>query len=169
MRTRIRQGLATIAIGVVFTALATTRLGAEEPVPALPATAPAASILPKPALVLIGLEYYTAGGKEWTRYKYAVANRGEYPNELFAPAPDLPPCGTNTNSSRTWVDFYDKDGKRLYGFCALQSRDHLNGIWFALEISVAPPKSVYIELNDRKTDTVYKSNLAPTNRDPRLP
>lgn len=184
----IRQGLATIAAGVVF-ALALTGCGAEEPAPAPPATAqvapaapvpapvvapaapvpaPVVSMPPKPALVLTGLEYYAAGGKEWTRYRYAVTNRAEYPDELFAPAPDLAPCGNNTNASRTWVDFYDESGKRLYGFCALEKSDSLDGIWFAVETSVAPPKMVYIKMTDRKTDTVYQSNLAPTNRDPRL-
>ena len=66
------------------------------------------------------------------------------------------------------MDFYDESGKRLYGFCALAKSDNLGGIWFAVETSVAPPKMVYIKMADRKTDTVYQSNLAPTNRDPRL-
>ena len=120
--------------------------------------------LPDPVLSLDGLEYYQTGGKEWTRYKYRVDNFAAYPNELFAPSPDLPPCGTNTKASRTWVDFYDETGKRLYGFCALGNSDSLNNIWFAVETSVAPPDLVYIVLHDRKTNTTYKSNLAPTTK-----
>ncbi|MDT5059710.1 MAG: hypothetical protein QOH63_169 [Acidobacteriota bacterium] len=118
--------------------------------------------LPNPMLYLTGQEQYQAGGKQWVRYKYAVDNFDAYPNEMFAPAPELPPCGANAKSSRTWVDFYDQRGKRLYGFCALTSHNGLNEIWFALETDVIPPSYVYIEMNDRKTNTKYKSNLADT-------
>jgi hypothetical protein len=118
--------------------------------------------VPNPVLILTGLESYSANGKQWIRYKYMVFNLDNYPNEMFAPAPELPPCGTNTKASRTWVDFYDSRGKRLYGFCALNSHDGLADIWFAMEEGVIPPSYVYIELNDRKTNTKYKSNLADT-------
>ncbi|HEV7860570.1 MAG TPA: hypothetical protein VGO91_18270 [Pyrinomonadaceae bacterium] len=118
--------------------------------------------LPNPVLLFIGQEDYDANGKHWTRYKYTVDNLANYPNELFAPAPDLPPCGQNTKSSRTWVDIYDSRGKRLYGFCALANHDGLGQLWFALESDVIPPSWIYIEMNDRKTTTKYKSNLAET-------
>jgi hypothetical protein len=118
--------------------------------------------LPNPILVFTGQDVFETGGKQFIRYKYLVFNYDVYPNDLFAPAPDLPPCGKNTKSSRTWVDFYEQRGKRLYGFCALNSHDGLNELWFALEIDVIPPSYVYIELNDRKTNTKYKSNLADT-------
>jgi hypothetical protein len=118
--------------------------------------------LPNPVLYLIDQQHYTANGKQWTRYMYAVLNFDAYPNEMFAPAPDLPPCGTNAKSSRTWVDIYDQRGKRLYGFCALGKGQDLNKIWFSLEEDVIPPSWIYIELNDRKTNTKYKSNLADT-------
>jgi hypothetical protein len=117
---------------------------------------------PNPILYLKLLEYYQANGKDFVRYRYGVFNSAEYPAEMFAAAPDLPPCGQNTKSSRTWVDFYDQSGKRLYGFCALAKPDDLNSIWFALEETALPPSYVYIELNDRATNTKYKSNLADT-------
>ncbi|HYH86298.1 MAG TPA: hypothetical protein VEX60_12665 [Pyrinomonadaceae bacterium] len=118
--------------------------------------------LPNPQLYLTGLEYYETGGKQWTRYRYSVDNREAYPSEMFAAAPDLPPCGTNTKASRTWVDIYEQSGKRLNGFCAFGKPDDLSKIWFALEVGVVPPSWIYIELNDRKTGTKYKSNLAET-------
>jgi hypothetical protein len=118
--------------------------------------------LPNPMLVFIGQEPYESGGKQFTRYKYAVDNRADYPDALFAAAPQLPPCGANTKASRTWVDIYDSTGKRLYGFCALSKHDDLSLIWFALETGVVPPSWVYIELHDRQTDTKWKSNLAET-------
>lgn len=118
--------------------------------------------LPNPIFILTGLEYYTTGGKNWKRYRYEVFNREAYPNTLFAAAPELPPCGSNKNSSRTWVDIYEQSGKRLYGFCALTNTDGLAQLWFALEEDVLPPSWVYVELTDRKTNTKYKSNLAET-------
>ena len=118
--------------------------------------------LPNPVLVFTGQEVYQAGGKQWIRYKYVVDNFMAYPNELFTASPDLPPCGNNTRSSRTWVDIYEQNGRRLYGFCALNSNNGLNELWFALEEGVLPPSWIYIELNDRKTNTKYKSGLAET-------
>lgn len=121
-----------------------------------------AQSLPNPVLEFNGVEPYEASGKQWLRFRYSVHNRQQYPDALFAPAPDLPPCGTNSNSSRTWVDFFDQTGKRLYGFCALGSSDALGQIWFALEQDVLPPSWIYIEMTDRKTGSKYKSNLVET-------
>lgn len=120
--------------------------------------------LPNPVLEFFDSEVFETGGKQFTRYRYGVHNRAAYPDELFAPSPDLPPCGRNTNASRTWVDLYDMNGRRLYGFCALGKSDDLNRIWFALERDVIPPSWIYIELNDRKTNAKYKSNLAETTQ-----
>ena len=118
--------------------------------------------LPNPVLYLSGTEAYQANGKQWIRYKYDVFNKADYPADFFAAAPALPPCGKNTKASRTWVDFYDQQGRRLYGFCALAKPADLGTIWFALEDGVIPPSWVYIELTDRQTNTKYKSNLADT-------
>ena len=118
--------------------------------------------LPNPVLVFVGTEFYQASGKTFARYRYEVHNRDSYPDSLFAAAPALEPCGANTNASRTWVDFYDGRGKRLYGFCALKTHNDLEGIWFGLEADVVPPSWVYIEMTDRQTGTKYKSNLADT-------
>lgn len=117
---------------------------------------------PNPVLIFTGAEYYTTGGKNFVRYRFDVFNKDAYPNDMFAAAPALPPCGTNTNSSRTWIDIFDQRGKRLNGFCAIGKPGNLNGIWFAIEEGVVPPSWIYIELNDRQTSTKYKSNLAET-------
>jgi len=60
------------------------------------------------------------------------------------------------------VDFFDAAGNRIYGFCALGSPQDLGKIWIAYEEGTIPPSYVYIELNDRQTNTKYKSNLADT-------
>ena len=118
--------------------------------------------LPKPVLVYVVQEPYETGGKLWTRYRYAVANAAAYPDQIFAASPNLPPCGKNTKAARTWVDFFDKNGKRLYGFCALGSHNDLSRLWFALERDAVPPSWVYIEMTDRQTNMKYKSNEAET-------
>ena len=118
--------------------------------------------MPTPVLALLGQEPFQAGGKQFIRYRYFVANAESYPDTLFAQSPNLPPCGQNTKASRTWVDFFDKAGKRLNGFCALGSHNVLNGIWFALDAAVIPPSYVHIEMTDRQTNTKVKSNDADT-------
>ena len=122
----------------------------------------AAPVLPNPILYFLGAEYVELNGKQITRYRFDVANKDQYPDDMFAASPALPPCGKNTKAARTWVDLYDQSGKRLNGFCALGKSADLNGIWFGLETDVIPPSYIYIELNDRKTNTKYKSNLADT-------
>lgn len=134
----------------------------ESPAPRIAATPASGGPIPKPVLYLMEQQPYTANGKNWIRYRYDVLNKADYPAEMFAAAPSLPPCGSNTNASRTWVDFFDSTGKRLYGFCALSKPADLGKIWFAMEEGVIPPSYVYIELNDRQTNTKYKSNLADT-------
>ena len=121
------------------------------------------ALIPNPVLYLTATEFYTTGGTNFIRYRYDVLNKADFPAELFAAAPALPPCGLNTKASRSWVDFYDQRGKRLYGFCALGKPADLNGIWFAMEEGLVPPSWVYIEINDRQTNTKYKSNLAETS------
>ena len=60
----------------------------------------ASPVPPNPVLYLIGQESFSTGGKQFTRYQYDVLNKDSYPADLFAAAPNLPPCGTNTKSSR---------------------------------------------------------------------
>ena len=121
-----------------------------------------APVLPNPMLYFLGAEYVTINGKQFTRYHYDVLNKDQYPDNMFAASPNLPPCGANTKAARTWVDIYNQAGKRLNGFCALGKSADLGTIWFALETDVIPPSYVYIELNDRQTNTKFKSNLADT-------
>jgi hypothetical protein len=122
--------------------------------------APAQAVPPNPILYLTGTEFYTAGGQNFIRYRYDVFNKDQYPAAMFAAAPALPPCGNNHNASRSWVDFFDQAGHRLYGFCSLGGPNDLGQIWFALPEGQVPPSYVYIEITDRQTNTKYRSNLA---------
>ena len=119
--------------------------------------------LPNPILYLETTEPYTANGQNFVRYQYDVFNKEAYPAAMFAAAPTLPPCGSNTNSARTWVDFFEaRSGRRLYGFCSLGRPQDLGSIWFSTPEGEIPPSYVYIELIDRQTGTRYRSNLADT-------
>ena len=123
----------------------------------------APAIPPNPVIYLTGTEVVQEGGKTFIRYHYDVFNKDQFPTEMFAAAPNLPSCGKNTKSSRTWIDLYAQTGKRLYGFCAISKPADLNQLYFALEQGTVPPSYIYIELNDRQTNTKYKSNLAETS------
>ncbi len=119
--------------------------------------------LPNPILYMTGIEFYTVNGTDFIRYRYDVFNKAAYPAAMFAPAPGLPPCGNNANSSRTWVDFFEnRTNRRIYGFCALSNPSQLGSIWFALPEGQIPPSYVYIKMIDRQTNTTYQSNLADT-------
>jgi hypothetical protein len=121
-------------------------------------------IIPNPVLVFNGQTLSRIKGKKLTRYNFFVENLADYPKEVFAAAPNLPPCGANRKAARTWLDFYDGTGQRLNRFCALSGPADLKAIWFDLDRDVIPPSYVYIELNDRQTNTKYKSNLAETTQ-----
>jgi hypothetical protein len=119
----------------------------------------ASNTIPNPRLVFQGSEPSTVRGKNFIRYKLSVANSEAFPAKLFQSASDLPPCGLNKNSSRTWVDIHNGEtNERLYGFCAFSSPQNLNSLWFSVEKGQTPPKSVYIVLTDRRLNKTYRSN-----------
>ena len=128
------------------------------------AAAAKSASLPVPKLKFVGTEAYEANGFDFTRYKFEVTNKTKFTKELFAASPDLPACGENPNASRTWVDLYDGDGKKLYWFCAFTGPEDLGNLWFALTGDKPPPKAVYIEMTDRKTGATIKSNRASTTK-----
>jgi hypothetical protein len=119
--------------------------------------------LPNPDLRFVGIEEYEVRGERFKRFNLRVENWGAYPVELFAPAPDLPPCGANTNSSRTWVDILDAEGRKLYGFCAVRSAESLQRLWFAVPVSQTPPAAVAVALRDRRQNLLYRSQIVATH------
>ena len=119
--------------------------------------------LPDPEIVIQGTEdYVDYYGNNYTRYLISVINWPDYPDEMFASSPGLPPCGLNTGASRTWVSIYSGDGSYIYGFCALSSSEHLDDIWFGIPQGDIPPKCIYITLTDRLCNETYTSACVPT-------
>lgn len=120
--------------------------------------------LPNPVIQATGSE---PGGPGSTRYFFRVTNWYSYPDEMFEPAPDLPPCGDNENASRTWLDIFNAvTHERVYGFCGLGAAQNLHeGLWVSFPTGETPPP-VYITLTDRRCDTVYTSNNILLRNDP---
>ncbi len=85
-----------------------------------------------------------------------VQNWSDYSNDIFQAAPELPPCGLNKNSSRSWIDIYNaKTNTRVYGFCAFDKNINLKDIWF---LPSTRHGQVYIIIKDRGCNKSYKSN-----------
>jgi hypothetical protein len=116
--------------------------------------------MPIPQLATNGTEDYSGSdGHPYTRYRLTIANSADYLPELFAEAPNLPPCGLNTSASRMWVFiFRAADSSYIYGFCALPTPSDLAQIWFAVPFGTDPPPGVYVTLTDRLTGQVVRSN-----------
>lgn len=146
----------SILMAAMLAAMAVTYSAFIQPAPAV------AQSVPNPVLKLTSIEAYTTPSGEFLRYRYDVTNKASYPAAMFAASPNLPPCGNNANSARSWVDFFDQDGKRLYGFCALTKPDDLGSIWFAVPRAQRAPTMVYIEIIDRQTSQRHRSNFAAT-------
>ncbi len=95
-------------------------------------------------------------------YSLEVSNVDMIPDELFASAPDLDPCGGNTESSRTWVRIYDIYGGVLKQYCAFSSAGDLNMMNFSLPVGDTTPLAVYAELEDRRCGITYTTTIADT-------
>ncbi|MDF2773383.1 MAG: hypothetical protein K0S86_2878 [Geminicoccaceae bacterium] len=114
--------------------------------------------LPAPQLVV---ESGVIDGFGNNMYDLAVTNYASFPDYLFSPAPDLEPCGLNTNSPRTWVEIFSgDDDTRLFGFCNFSEAVHLNTAWFVVQPGETVPQTVYMTLTDRKCGITYTSNKA---------
>lgn len=112
-----------------------------------------------PELLFTKKENSNVRGQNFTRFFLSVKNWELFSNDLFTPAPTLPPCGLNKNASRTWVDIFNENGKRLNGFCGLYSNESLKGLWFSIAENQTLPKNAYIALTDREKNKTYTSNV----------
>lgn len=113
--------------------------------------------VPTPALEFLWKE--ESEGKDYIDYHLAISNWEQFPADLFVSAPDLPACGLNTDSSRTWVHIYNaQDESYIYGFCAFSDPKALQWIWFAVAAGETPPEAIYVTLIDRRKDMIFRSN-----------
>jgi hypothetical protein len=120
--------------------------------------------IPSPKLSFVGTQDVINGENTRTIYWLSVDNRAEFADELFEESPDLPPCGRNTKSSRSWIQVNDSGGGQLYAFCAIKSTSELNKLSFTVRKDDIVPELVYIVITDRKTKKKYSSNLISTKK-----
>jgi PKD repeat protein len=117
--------------------------------------------LPAPQIVLRGREDYTVDEVEYTNFRLSVVNRDDYAG-LFYLTLNLPPCGLNTNASRTWVEMYDNNNEYIYGFCGFYSESSLHELRFSIRKD-DPIESVHVILVDRECGVSYTSNTIVLN------
>jgi hypothetical protein len=111
--------------------------------------------LPTPKIAFLG----KANEPTVIRYTFTVTNRSLFSNVFFTPSPNLPPCGLNNNSARTWLDIFNSNGATLYGYCALKTNADMAKLSFAVLKASPQPKAFYITMTDRLCKVTKKSNV----------
>lgn len=114
--------------------------------------------MPKPKLKLVGVTDGMNNGFAVKVYELEVVNRVEISDEFFIAAPALPPCGTNADSSRTWINLYDEKSVRIYGWCTIRTNGELASLRFMMRAADNPPKKLFIDLMDRAEGVILRSN-----------
>ena len=115
----------------------------------------------KPQLGFIRAEDFTEKGRMLRMYTVEIVNRSEFDDELFAASPELPPCGLNANSSRTWINIYADDGHRIYGWCGIRSNAELSSLKFILPVDQPQPAKLYVDFVDRRNGKIVRSKKVP--------
>ena len=113
--------------------------------------------LPKPKFGFVRVSEHVNDGVAYRMYAVEVANRGKYDNDLFVPSPKLPPCGRNANASRTWLNIYNGNGTRIYGWCAINANGELASLKFNIPSANPQPRSLFTEFIDRHTRKISRS------------
>lgn len=120
--------------------------------------------LPKPELAFVRSFVVAENTREIRNYFFEIVNRDEFSDDLFVRTDELPPCGINPRASRTWLNFFDGDGNRIYGHCVINGKKQLELIGFGRPKEDEPPRSVYVEFYDRVTGETVRSNVVDTPR-----
>ena len=121
--------------------------------------------IPSPKLKVVEKVEHEKDNRKFTTFRLTITNWEKFPAEMFEESPNLPPCGKNKNSSRTWVEIYSAKHKRLYGHCAIKSPMGLiNQLSFTIPEGEKIPKKAYVIFNDRKLNKYYKSKSASVKK-----
>lgn len=112
----------------------------------------------KPILQFTKKEAQVIRGNRFTRIYLSIQNWDAFPDDLFRASPELPPCGQNRNASRTWLNIFNAEGQRLYGYCGFGKNENLQNFSFAIRAGQPLPSACYVELLDRKLNKKYVSN-----------
>jgi len=151
---------------------------APEPLrPSAPAAAPSASTaapqaappaveekkpreLPVPVLEVTGAETMDSGSMKITRFYLSLKNWADYPDELFAPMPDSPPCSFDTTPTRIQVIVWSEDQRPLTTYCNVPDRGLLRRLQvMARTQGESSPKRVYVTVEDRRALRTMRSEV----------
>ena len=125
--------------------------------------------MPIPKLVFSHIYLHPIGEHKAVWFYMTISNWADYPDELFEAAPNLPPCGANTNSSRTWVNIKNSsDNSFVYGYCGFNSPSWLRQIHLPTIMGESPPPWVYVTVWDRLNNKNYRSNSISLPQPPYL-
>jgi hypothetical protein len=118
---------------------------------------------PNPVLIWKSASPTTGSdGQSYIGITLGISNYAKYGSEMFAVAPQLPPCGSNKNASRSWLNVYDAGtGKQIYAYCAVNGSSMLRTFSFNLKRENVP-QGIYVVLDDRASNKTYKSNCVGT-------
>jgi thiol-disulfide isomerase/thioredoxin len=120
------------------------------------------SELPVPVLEVTGAETMDAGGMKITRFYLSLKNWADYPDVLFAPMPDLPPCSFNTTPTRIQVIVWSEDQRPLTTYCNVPDRGLLRRLQvMARTQGESSPTRVYVTVEDRRAQRTLRSEVVP--------
>jgi len=105
-------------------------------------------------------------GKSLTSVVLSITNWADFPPELFASAPNLPPdpCGPGwdypkeSHDRRALLTVYSRDKKQIYVCHPYPSPKSLGFIRFYIEQGKLMPSGFLVVLKDRLKGTAYESN-----------
>ncbi len=118
--------------------------------------------LPVPVLEITGAETMDAGGMKIMRFYLSLKNWADYPDVLFAPMPDLPPCSFNTTPTRIQVIVWSEDQRPLTTYCNVPDRNLLRRLQVMTRAqSESSPMRVYVTIEDRRAQRTVKSAPVP--------
>jgi thiol-disulfide isomerase/thioredoxin len=118
--------------------------------------------LPVPVLEVTGAETMDAGGMKITRFYLSLKNWADYPEVLFAPMPDLPPCSFNTTPTRIQVIVWSEDQRPLTTYCNVPDRSLLQRLQVMSRMQgESTPARVYVTLEDRRAQRILRSKPVP--------
>lgn len=115
--------------------------------------------LPSPELIVLGGEEMQLGSTRMNRYPLQIKNWSALPEELFAAAKDLPPCGMGAYATRAELTIWSENGQRLVTYCDLPRPEVLERIWLILPANETPPERIFVLLKDRRSGETIRSNI----------
>jgi thiol-disulfide isomerase/thioredoxin len=116
--------------------------------------------LPVPVLEVTGAETMDAGNMKITRFYLSLKNWADYPEVLFEPLPDSPPCSFNTTPTRIQIIVWSEDQRPLTTYCNVPDSGLLRRLQvMAKAQGESSPTRVYVTVEDRRAQRTVRSDV----------